>query len=99
MRNQIAATIARYGEPVELTTKADGVTSYITASVQIPVAGTIVNDFDLTGFMVYVRPQDLASPPRKFDPIHVRGQWRSVEEVEEEYLSGVLIVYVLRIRG
>jgi hypothetical protein len=99
MRTQIAAVIQKYGEPVELTLKADGIVRQLMASVQIPISGAIVNDFDLTGFLVYIRPQDVPTRPQKFDLIKVRGQNRSVEDVQEEVLSGEIMAYMLRVRG
>lgn len=99
MKPQIDQIIQKYGEPVELTTAADGITNFITASVQSPSADQVVNDFDMTGFIVYVRTQDVQVPPQKFDRIFLRGQMRAVEEVETETLRGQNLVYILRVRG
>lgn len=99
MRAQIEATIQKYGEPIELTSQTDGITRFITASVQAPLAENIVNDFDLTGFIVYIRPSDVPEKPTKFDRVYIRGQIRAVEAVEEETLSGVVVAYIMRVRG
>lgn len=99
MKAQIEKAILKYGEPIELTTAADKITRYITASVQVPVADALVNDADLTGFLVYVRPSDVPVVPQKFDRVFLRGYNRSVEEVEIETLSGITLAYILRVRG
>jgi len=98
MRESIRRVIRRFGEPVEFTPKG-GSTIYLTASVQVPVSDSIVNDYDLTGFVVYIPAEDLPNPPEKFDRIKIRGAFRGIEEVQQENLSGDFLVYIVRVRG
>lgn len=98
MKPAIDRTIGRYGEPVEYTPQG-GATIALTASVQVPVSDSLVNDFDLTGFLVYIRVDDVPAMPTKFDRLKVRGLIRGIEEVQEERLNGVTVVYIVRVRG
>jgi hypothetical protein len=98
MKSEITSLIRRYGEPVELTPQG-GATLYIQASVQLPVNDALVNDYDMTSFIVYVSPDDVPVKPTKFDRIKIRGTVRSIEEVHEETAEGQRLVYILRVRG
>jgi hypothetical protein len=98
MKASIDRIIERFGEAVEYTPQG-GTMIVLRASVQLPVADAIVNDFDLTGFIIYIRTGDVPAMPQKFDRIKVRGLVRGIEEVQEERLNDVPLVYVMRVRG
>ena len=98
MKPAIDRIIERYGESVEYTPQG-GTTIFLRASVQVPVADALVNDFDLSGFVVYIRVGDVSAKPTKFDRVKVRGSIRGIEEVQEERLNDVPVVYVMRVRG
>lgn len=98
MKAAILRTVNRFGEPVEVMPMAGG-NFPVMASVQLPLGDALVNDYDLTGFLVYIPESLLPAPPTKFDRIKVRGIIRGIEDVQEENLSGELIVYILRVRG
>lgn len=98
MKAAIDRIIRNCGEAVEYTPKG-GTASIIIASVQIPAADALVNDYDLTGFLVYIRVQDVPAMPNKFDRLKVRGVVRGIEEVQEERYQDVPVVYIMRVRG
>jgi len=98
MKSAIDRVIQKYGEPVELTLQGES-TLYFSACVQLPVSDALVNDFDVTGFVVYMRVQDTPRKPSKFDRMKIRGEIRGIEEVQEETLGGEVIVYIVRTRG
>lgn len=98
MKAAIDNVIRKYGEAVEYTA-AGGTTQVLIGCVQVPQADALVNDMDLTGFVVYMRVADFTVPPAKFDRLKVRGQVRAIEDVQVENLSGEDIVYMLRVRG
>jgi hypothetical protein len=100
VRKEIEATILKYGEPVELTPQKPGsATVFLTALVQSPLTNALVNEFDTTSFIVYIRAGDLAVPPVQFDRLKIRGITRAIEEVHTETLSGATLVYIARVRG
>jgi hypothetical protein len=98
MKASIDRLIAKYGEPVQFTPRG-GTTTSMSAVVQLPMSDALVNDFDVTGFVVYMRTQDVPQAPTKFDRVTIRGEDRGIEEVQVETLSGETICYVLRVRG
>lgn len=98
MKASIDRVIERFGEVVEYTPQG-GATIVLRASVQVPFDTPLVNDFDLTGFLVYIRTQDVPAKPTKFDRVKVRGLVRGIEEVQEERLDDQPLVYVMRVRG
>lgn len=98
MKAAIDNVIRKYGEAVEYT-PAGGTMQTLIGCVQVPQTDALVNDFDLTGFVVYLRTSDFSTPPSKFDRLKVRGVVRAVEDVQVENLSGEDIVYMLRVRG
>jgi hypothetical protein len=98
MRAAIDRIIDRFGEVVEYTPQG-GSMIVLRASVQVPFATPLVNDYDLNGFLVYIRPGDVPAKPTKFDLIKVRGVIRGIEEVQEERLDDEPLVYMMRVRG
>lgn len=98
MKSQIRNVILKYGEPIEFYPR-QGQAVFLTASVQRPIADPLVNDYDQDAFLVYIAADDLNQEPTKFDRVRVRGDLRTIEEVQIENAKGVVLVYMLRIRG
>lgn len=99
MKSAVSRSIKRYGELVELTYKANSQTVSLTGAVQRPVADNIVGDFETTAFVVYVPFDDLVVPPQKFDRLKIRGEIRSIEDVQLERLENSSLCYMMRTRG
>jgi hypothetical protein len=98
MKTQVAATIRKYGEPVEIYPRV-GQSSFCTAAVQRPISDTLINDVDDTSFIIYAAVDDVGQPPLKFDRIRVRGDMRTIDTVHTENAKGEDIVYVMRVQG
>jgi hypothetical protein len=98
MKPQISRAIHRFGEPVEFIPKT-GTPITVTASVQRPFSDGVVNDFDSYGFIVYIAYDDLPQAPIKFDRLRLRGELRSIEEVNVEQAKGTNICWMLSVRG
>lgn len=99
MKDSVARAIKRFGELVTLTYVETSQTVSLTASVQRPVADNIVGDFETTAFVVYVPFDDLTVPPKKFDRLRIRGEIRSIEDVQVERSQDQSICYMMRTRG
>jgi hypothetical protein len=99
MKPQIARTIHRFGEPVDVIYKSGSPTRTVSASVQRPFSDALINDFDTFGYVIYIAYDDLADAPAKFDRVRLRGELRSVEEVNVEQAKGENICWILSVRG
>jgi hypothetical protein len=98
MKQQIADVIHRYGEPVELFPKV-GLSSFLTASVQRPSSEGVVNEYREDAFVVYIAADDVAVAPLRFDRIRIRGDMRTIDEVQTEVMNGVTLVYRMQVQG
>jgi hypothetical protein len=98
MRLAIQNIIRRYGEPVEIYPRI-GQSTICTASVQRPQADQLINEMDHDTFMIYVAAGDVAQEPLKFDRIRVRGDMRTIDEVQTENYQGQPLVYRMRVLG
>lgn len=99
MKSDIEKAIKANGEPVEYTAQGSSQTQHLTALVQLPIDGSLVNDYDLTAFIVYFAASDFTTPPAKFDRVRIRGVSRAIEEIHAEKLSGETLAYIARVRG
>jgi hypothetical protein len=98
MKQAVTNLIRRYGEPVEIYPRV-GQSTICTASVQRPQSDQLINEMDLDAFMVYVAAGDVVQEPLKFDRIRVRGDMRTIDEVQTENYEGQPVVYMMRVRG
>jgi hypothetical protein len=98
MKNAVAQTIRKYGEPVEIYPRV-GQSTICVASVQRPQAENLINDLDMDFFTIYVPADDVSQEPLKFDRIRVRGDLRTIDEVQTEVYAGTIVAYLMRVRG
>lgn len=98
MKNAISKVIHKYGEPVEFYPRM-GQAVFLTASVQRPASDPLVNDLDQDSFLIYIAGGDLSQEPTKFDRIRVRGDMRTIGEVQTTVQAGVVLTYQVRALG
>jgi hypothetical protein len=98
VKRAVESIIRRYGEPVEIYPRV-GQSTICTASVQRPQADQLINEMDQDAFLIYVASSDVVQEPLKFDRIRVRGDMRTIDEVQVENYEGQPVVYMMRVRG